>query len=68
MKDAMDGDFSTGVVSLGLAEDGVDWALDEHNKALITDDVKAAVEAAKAGIISGEIQVHNYESDSNCPY
>ncbi len=68
MKDAMDGDFSTGVVSLGLAEDGVDWALDENNKTLITDDVKAAVEAAKAGIISGEIQVHNYESDSACPY
>jgi len=68
LKDAMDGKFSAGVVSLGLAENGVDWALDEHNASLVTDEVKAAVEKAKADIISGAVTVHNYESDSACPF
>ena len=68
LKDAMDGNFTAGVVSLGLAEGGVDWAQDEHNAALVTDAVRAAVEQAKADIISGAIVVHNYETDSNCPF
>jgi basic membrane protein A len=68
LKDAMDGNFTAGVVSLGLAEDGVDWAQDEHNAALVSAGVKAAVEKAKADIIAGTIQVHDYEADSTCPF
>jgi len=68
MKDAMDGTFTSGVVTLGLAEEGVDWAQDEHNAALVSADVKAAVEKAKADIISGAIKVHNYEDDQACPF
>jgi basic membrane protein A len=68
LKDAMDGTFTAGVVSLGLAEDGIDWAQDEHNAALVSDAVRAAVEKAKAEIISGAISVHDYESDSSCPF
>ena len=68
LKDAMDGKFSAGVVSLGLAENGVDWALDENNASLVSDAVKAAVEKAKADIISGAVTVHNYETDSACPF
>ena len=68
LKDAMDGTFTAGVVSLGLAEGGVDWAQDEHNAALVSEAVRAAVEQAKADIISGAIVVHNYETDSNCPF
>jgi basic membrane protein A len=66
MMDAMNGNFDTGVKSLGLAEDGVGWALDEHNAALITDDMKAALDAASAKIVSGEIDVHDYRSDNTC--
>jgi basic membrane protein A len=68
LKDAMDGNFTAGVVSLGLAEDGVDWAQDEHNAALVSAGVRAAVEKAKADIIAGAIQVHDYETDSSCPF
>jgi basic membrane protein A len=68
MRDAMDGKFTAGVVSLGLAEDGIDWAQDEHNAALVSDAVRAAVEKAKAEIIAGTIQVHDYEADSTCPF
>ena len=53
----MDGTYETGVFTLGLAEDGVGWALDEHNASLITDEIKSAVEQAKADIISGKISV-----------
>jgi len=30
--------------------------------------VRAAVERAKADIIAGRITVHDYGSDSNCPF
>ena len=53
----MDGTYETGVFTLGLAEDGVGWSLDEHNESLISADMKAAVEQAKADIISGKINV-----------
>ena len=56
-KSTMDGTYQTGVFTLGLAEDGVGWALDEHNDSLITGDMKSAVEKAKAEIISGKINV-----------
>ena len=65
--DAHKGMFSAGVMQLGLAEDGVDWAVDEHNQALVAGEIEAAVAAAKESIIAGEIAVHNYEDDQSCP-
>src|SRR4029077_17588275 len=49
-----------GVSVLGLKEGGVDWALDQYNEKLITPDMKAKVDAAKADIIAGKITVHDY--------
>ncbi len=66
-KTAMDGTWKPGIQVLGLAESGVDWALDDNNKALISDDMKTKVEQAKADIIAGKIKVHDYMSDSSCP-
>lgn len=54
---ALDGSWAPGIEVLGLAEGGVDYALDEHNAALISEEMRAAVEAAKAAIISGRIVV-----------
>ena len=65
--DAHKGTFSAGIMQLGLAEGGVDWAVDEHNRDLVAGDIEAAVAAAKEAIISGKISVHNYEEDSSCP-
>jgi basic membrane protein A and related proteins len=59
--------METGIVVMDLAAGGVGWALDEHNEALITAEMRAAVEAAEAAIISGELAVHDYMSDSSCP-
>ena len=67
-KDAMDGNFSSGVKILGIAEGGVDWAEDSNNAPLITADIKSAIEAARADILSGKVSVHNYETTSSCPY
>ena len=59
--------WEQGLTILGLAEGGVDWALDENNESLITDEMKAAVAEAKEAIISGNLEVHDYMSDSACP-
>ncbi len=59
--------FTSGFSVLGLADDGVGYALDENNASLVSDDMKTAVEAAKAMIISGDTKVHDYMSDSACP-
>ncbi|WP_458701037.1 BMP family protein [Sulfurospirillum sp. 1307] len=67
-KEAKDGKFKPGIKALGLKENGVDWAYDKYNKDLITDEMKKAVEKAKADIISGKIKVHDYMSDNSCKY
>jgi basic membrane protein A len=55
------------IVRLGLADDGVGWALDENNAELVSDEMQAAVEAAREEIIAGAIAVHDYSSDDSCP-
>lgn len=66
-EDAKNDKWSSGVSVLGLAEGGVDWALDDNNAELITDEMKAAVDKAKADIISGTVKVHDYMADQSCP-
>ena len=66
-KQAKDGTWKAGASVLGLAEDGVGFAMDEHNKALVTPAMKAAADKAAADIKSGAIKVHDYMSDSKCP-
>jgi basic membrane protein A len=65
--DAKNDKFTAGTKALGLKENGVDWAYDDNNKPLITDEMKAAVEKAKADIISGAVKVHDYMTDESCP-
>jgi basic membrane protein A len=60
-------EIETGIHVFGLAEDGVGYALDENNADLITEDMIAQVDAARAAIIAGEISVHNYTEDGSCP-
>jgi basic membrane protein A and related proteins len=67
-KDTQEGKFTGGIVSLGVKEGGIDWALDDNNKALITPEMTAAVDKAKADIVAGTLVVHDYMSDNACPY
>ena len=59
--------LTTGFNIMGLAEDGVGYALDEHNKALVNAEMISKLEAEKAKIVSGQIEVHDYMSDNTCP-
>jgi basic membrane protein A len=63
---AKNGTWKAGSTVLGLKENGVAWADDENNKSLITDAMRQKVEAAKADIIAGKIQVHDYMADNAC--
>lgn len=66
-KDAAAGKFTGGIQANGVKEDGVGYALDDNNAKLITPEMKAAVEKAKADIIAGTVKVHDYMSDNSCP-
>jgi basic membrane protein A len=66
-KQAKDNTWKAGMSVLGLAEDGVGYALDDHNKALVTPEMKTAVDKAAADIKAGTLKVHDYMSDSKCP-
>src|SRR5689334_10120253 len=65
-KATSDKSWKAGVSTLGLKEGGVDWALDKNNEKLITPEMKAKVDQAKADIVSGKISVHDYMSNNAC--
>ena len=46
--DAKNDKFTAGIQALGVAQDGVGWASDDNNKPLITAEMQAAVDKAKA--------------------
>jgi basic membrane protein A len=60
-------ELEAGFNVMDLSNGGVGYAVDEHNEALITEEMTAALEAAQAAIVAGEIAVHNYNSDETCP-
>jgi basic membrane protein A len=65
--DAKNGKWAPGVAVYGLAQDGVGYAMDDNNKALVTPEMKAAVDKAAADIKAGTVKVHDYMSNSACP-
>lgn len=60
-------EMTTGTMVMDLAKDGVGYAMDENNAKLVTDEMKAKVDAAAEKIKSGEITVHDYMTDNTCP-
>jgi len=65
--DAKKGTWKPGHLELGLKEGGVAYATDDYNKSILTPEAKSAADAAKADIISGKLQVHDYTTDNKCP-
>lgn len=61
MMDAKNGTWKAGPVVLGLAEQGVDYSLDEFNRKLITPEMETRLNQAKADIIAGKIKVTEYK-------
>ncbi|MFN3207868.1 MAG: BMP family protein [Roseovarius sp.] len=60
-------ELETGLNVMGLSNDGVAYALDENNEALVTAEMKEAVDAAADEIAAGDLKVHDYMSDNSCP-
>lgn len=54
------GTWQAGIKILGLKEGGVGYAMDRHNKGIMSADVVAKIEKARADIIAGTLKVTNY--------
>jgi basic membrane protein A and related proteins len=57
VKDVRNGQFKPGLHVFGLESDGVAYAVDEHNRNLLSADAIRAAEEARRRIIAGEIKV-----------
>lgn len=64
---AKEGTWKGGIHALGLKDGGLDYAVDEYNRTVLTPEARAAADAAKADILAGKIQVHDYMTDNKCP-
>jgi basic membrane protein A len=60
IKAVASGTFRGGRRVMGLENDGVGYAVDEHNRELLTPEIIARVEEAKKKILTGEIVVPDY--------
>lgn len=67
-EESLNGEWEGGIKVLDLAAGGVDWALDEFNEDLISDEMKSRMAEIRQAIIDGEIQVHDYSSNNRCDY
>ncbi len=65
---AQAGTWAAGITVLGLAEDGVGWALDEHNRALVSAEMEGSLDAARTEIVGGNIAVADYSAKNSCDY
>ena len=63
---ALKGTWKSGITVLGLAEGGVDWALDDNNASLVNADIKAKMAAIRGDIVDGTIAVHDYMATNSC--
>lgn len=52
--------FKPGRQQLGLKEEGVSVAIDQHNDKLVTADDRKKLDAVKADIVSGKVKVPDY--------
>jgi basic membrane protein A and related proteins len=60
IKSVVEKKFNAGVHYFGLDNNGVDYAMDQYNKDLISKEILDKVEQAKKDIIAGKIKVTNY--------
>lgn len=60
IQDTANGKFTAGPVRYGFKDKGVDYAMDENNKNLITPDQVQRLEDIKARILKGKIKVPDY--------
>lgn len=60
IQDAQAGKFTGGIKRFGLADKGVDYAIDQYNEKLLPESVRRRADELKAEIIAGKIVVPDY--------
>jgi basic membrane protein A len=60
IKAEKEGRFVWGNKYFGLADKGVDYALDQYNESLIPEEMRKKIEKTRAEVLSGKIQVSDY--------
>jgi basic membrane protein A and related proteins len=59
-KGAREGTWKGGVRVLGVADGGVGYAIDQHNRSLITPEMERRLQQARADIVAGKIKVTDF--------
>jgi basic membrane protein A and related proteins len=67
LHDAAAGQWKAGPKVLGLAEGGLEVAIDDNDKALVTPDMQVALGKAKAAITMGALVVPDWTTTRSCP-
>ena len=52
--------FKAGLFTMGIAGNGIDYALDNYNRAILSKEVEAGVNAVKKQILDGKLRVPDY--------
>lgn len=60
LKDVKNGQWDAGILNLGLKEQAIDYAVDEHNEDLLNEAMLKVVENARSQIIDGTLVVQMY--------
>ncbi len=66
-KAARENRWQAGLRVLGLREEGVGVAIDEHNRRLVSAELEATVRKASDDIIAGRLSVVDYRQANTCP-
>jgi basic membrane protein A len=64
---ARNGTFKPGTQVMGLKEGGVDWALDQYNRPLISAATEKRITEARKSIIDGKLKVVDFRTKNSCP-
>ncbi|MBV8963852.1 MAG: BMP family ABC transporter substrate-binding protein, partial [Hyphomicrobiales bacterium] len=67
LRDAASGRWKPGTRLLGVAEGGIDIAIDDVDKPLVTDEMRSALSKAKGAIAAGALIVPDWAATRSCP-
>ncbi len=65
IKESQAGKFKAGTARFGLANSGVDYAVDKYNDKILPASVRAKIDALKKDIIQGKIKVPDLYKEKN---
>jgi basic membrane protein A len=60
--DSAQGKFTAGVKRFGLGNEGIDFAVDQHNDKILTSEMRKKLGDLKSQIVAGKIKVPDYYS------